>query len=108
MARVFATGTLSSSNLSDDISCEGKYTTAFGLKVSGTFGTGVFRTRPGILESGHSHVFFDPADGSKSSWSTNVAGLFYLPGIFEHIRLVVGTPDGTTDLDYVIYLPARP
>lgn len=110
MPKVFASGTLDQANSSVQIQCEDKYTTRVGLLLSGTFGPATFRFRSGTpsLSIGHKTHTFSPVNGSAVSWATSAVGLYYLEHSFSDLRFVLESEDGTTDIDWVLFLRPRP
>ena len=111
MATVFASGTLSGAEDFVDISLEGKYTGAFGLLLSGTFGTGPGEVQPmlGGYKSTRGFILLDPADSSNQVLTFAEAGLFHFEGFGSHIRLYMSSGEaGVTAIDYKLFLKPRP
>ncbi len=90
----------------------GKYATRFGLLLSGTFGTGPGITKINVLpeSAGVRDLNRWSTDGSsRPEMAFNKAGLYFIECPMLDIRLDMSSGEaGVTDIDYVIFVQARP
>ena len=112
MAKIFASGNLQQGAGAALVNCSGQHTGALGLLLSGTWGTAVVRPRLGIRDSAHPTVLFNPTTGARTILAIGDApnggpGLYYIEGYFSNFKIEITTPDGTTDIDWVLFLKPR-
>ncbi len=113
MAKLFASGNLA--DVTGDASIilgDDKHTGAVGILLTGNFGAaGIIALRAGITANPNSHRFwiFNPATGTRIGVSFTTVGLYYVEAFLGAIGLhLTGGEDGVTDIDYFIFLKARP
>lgn len=112
MARAYFTGNLSDGDDTSDIHVgQDKYTGAIGILCTGTFASGSIAVRAGKAtpDLSHPYLMTKPSTGAKIALAITAEGLYYVPGFFEDVKLVLsgGTPS-TTDIDWTIFLKPRP
>jgi hypothetical protein len=118
MGKIIATGNLSgTSDQSDPVRLDGKYTGDYGILLSGDFDTSTANVYVFGLINPHTgadqnYGYYSPSGTLRGGLSYDEPGMYFLGNkignYLEAFAFLVESSFGATDIDWTLFLKARP